>query len=229
MSITRHPDFHLQRLSVGTEAAPLLVIDNAVANPDELVKAAATKGFMGVDTYYPGVRARTPLSFQRFVLEDLREEILRTFSPANTNLRFTACHYSLITTPPEKLGYLQRVPHIDSMNGEELALVMYLFKSDLGGTSFYRHRKTGFETVDHTRETEYLRHLEAEQDAVMRTSTGFIEGSNEFYERIGHQDGVFNRMLVYRRTTLHSGSPTIPGAISADPRRGRLCITGFLA
>lgn len=57
-------------------------------------------------------------------------------------MRFTICHYSLVTTPPGKLAAIQRIPHIDSLGRDGLASIHCLFKKNLGGTAFYRHRKT---------------------------------------------------------------------------------------
>lgn len=225
----RHPEFRIQRLKIGREGAPLLVIDNVVADPDALVELAATKVFGDVASYYPGIRAKVPLTVQQFILEALRREAVEVFGMSGNSLRFTSCHFSLVTTPPEKLTYLQRIPHIDSLSGNELAFIHYLFKADLGGTAFYRHRKSGFEFVDLARRSEYWRHVEAEQAAVEGSSRGFISGDNEFYERVGRQDGVFNRMLVYRRNSLHSAD-LAPGFVAGtDPRQGRLSINGFLA
>ena len=64
MTIARHRDFRLQRLRIGRDQAPLVVIDNLVANPDDLLNVAATKQFGDVTSYYPGVRAkaRSPIS-----------------------------------------------------------------------------------------------------------------------------------------------------------------------
>ena len=213
---------------MGTEQAPLLIIDNLVADPEALVELAATKVFGEVASYYPGVRAKVPLTFQQFILTEFGREFAPAFGLTGA-LRFTACHFSLVTTPPDKLTYLQRIPHVDSLNSNELASILYLFKKDLGGTSFYRHRKTGFETVDHARQPEYWRHIEAEQAAVMESASGYIDGETEFYERIAHQQAVFNRMLVYRRTSLHSGALNGGSVVETDPRRGRLSINGFLA
>ena len=228
MSLERHRDFRIQKLSIGAERAPLMVIDNVVANPDELVEIAATKTYGNVETYYPGIRAKVPLTFQRFLLDILGGEI-REFFGLDGTLRFTSCHFSLVTTRPDQLSYLQRVPHVDSLNSKELALVYYLFKTDLGGTAFYRHRNTGFEVVDATRNPEFWRHLQVERAEVERTSTGYISGDTPFYEQIGQQEGVFNRMLVYRRTSLHSGTPKLSLTPETDPRKGRLSINGFIA
>jgi len=46
---------------------------------------------------------------------------------------------------------------------------------------------------------------------------------------VGRQDGVFNRMLIYRRNTLHSGQLARGFVPDPNPRTGRLSINGFLA
>lgn len=229
MSFARHRDFSIQRLTVGQERAPLMVIDNALADADALVEMAAGKPYGDVTSYYPGVRAKVPLSFQRYVLDDLRQEFVSMFGLNGGSLRFTACHFSLVTTPAAQLGYMQRIPHIDSVSSNELAFVLYLFKADHGGTAFYRHRKSGYEVVDQTRIAEYTRLVEAEREEVLRSPPAYINGSNDFYELVGRQDGVFNRMLAYRRTSLHSGDIRPDFVPLTDPRRGRLSVNGFIA
>jgi hypothetical protein len=229
MSFARHPDFRVQRLSIGRELAPLLVVDNVVADPEGLVELAASKMFGDVASYYPGIRAKVPLTLQQFVLDALRGEFAEVFGLKRDGRRLTSCHFSLVTTAPADLTYLQRIPHIDSMARDELAFILYLFKADFGGTAFYRQRGTGFEYVDQERRSEYWRHVEAEQEAVLRSSTGYISGNTEFYEQVGRQDGVFNRMLVYRRNSLHSADLSQGFVASTDPRRGRLSINGFIA
>ncbi|HUQ10717.1 MAG TPA: DUF6445 family protein [Steroidobacteraceae bacterium] len=229
MSFTPHRDFSVQRLTIGAERAPLLVIDNFLANPDDLIDVAASKSFGDVASNYPGVRSKVPLTFQQFLLDQLRPELVQVFGWGATAPRFTACHFSLVTTPHSQLNYQQRIPHIDSLMSNELALILYLFRADLGGTSFYRHRATGFEYIDQSRRADYWRHVQAEQAAVERMSTGYIDGDTEFYERVGQQDGVFNRMLVYRRTSLHSGALKANFVPEHDPRKGRLSVNGFIA
>jgi hypothetical protein len=45
MKLDLHPQLRIQRLTIGAEQAPLLVIDNLVANADELVEDAAASAF----------------------------------------------------------------------------------------------------------------------------------------------------------------------------------------
>jgi hypothetical protein len=228
-TLARHPGFHLTRHEIGRERAPLIVVDNLVADPDALVEIAATKVYADQGTYYPGVRAKVPLTYQQFILDELRDPIVETFGIKASPLRFTGCHFSIVTVPAERLDYLQCVPHVDSLTSTELAFVHYLFRADLGGTAFYRHRKTGFEYVDHERFAEYRRELEAERVGPHAARLEYINGDTPLYEQIGRQAGVYNRMLLYRRTSLHSGS-LAPGFVpDPNPRTGRLSVNGFLA
>ena len=229
MDIARHPDFRLEKLTIGREQAPLVVIDNVVANPDELVEIAAAKMFGEVVSYYPGVRTKAPLTYQRFIIDELRDTFAGYFGLRATAVRFTTCHFSLVTTAPDNLEYLQQIPHIDSPSGAEIAFIHYLFKSDFGGTAFYRHRATGYEVVDETRRANYWRIFEEEKAGPHRADGGYINGDTPLYEQVGRQDGVFNRMLIYRRNSLHSPALSRHFVPDLDPRTGRLSINGFLA
>ncbi len=223
----RHADFKVQKLAIGREGRPLLVIDHCLANADALVEAAVAKMYVGAPTYYPGIRAKVPLAYQQFIFEALGSLIAEVFTPTR-QLRFTSCHFSLVTTPREKLAYLQRIPHADSLNNHELAFVHYLFHADFGGTAFYRHRHTGFEYVDQARFPAYGRQIEAERTGPDSPPADYIQGDSPLYEQIGVQEGVFNRLIMYRRTTLHSGVIR-PGFVpDPNPRTGRLSVTGFL-
>jgi hypothetical protein len=229
VNLAKHPQFSVQELEFGREHAPLLVIDNVVQNPEELVELAAGKHFGDVGSYFPGIRAKTPLSYQQFIIDALNGLFTRFFSLAGHRLRFTMCHFSLVTMPAEKLAHLQRIPHIDSIHGQELAFVHYLFHRDLGGTAFYRHRSTGFEYVDQQRKAEYFARVEEERLGPNPPAVDYIRGDSPLYEQIGAQSGIFNRMLVYRRNSLHSASLGPEFRTDPNPRTGRLSINGFLA
>jgi hypothetical protein len=133
-----------------------------------------------------------------------------------------------VATPPQKLKLLQRIPHFDSVDKNGLATVHYLFKSDLGGTSFYRHRKTGFEFIDENRTFDYYSSLESENDGENMPGSGYIDGDTALFERIAEQKGVFNRLIVYRRNSLHSGSISKNFILDPNPLSGRLSISTFL-
>ena len=144
------------------------------------------------------------------------------------SLSFPLCHYSLITTPAEKLRC--RSESLTSIrwprNG--LATIHYLFKADLGGTAFYRHRKTGFEYIDESRNESILQIPAAREPATGAPGPGYINGDTDLFEQIAKQDGVFNRMLVYRRNSLHSGCIAADFVPDPNPVTGRLSINSFI-
>jgi hypothetical protein len=219
----------MQTLAIGRERAPLVVVDELVADADGLVALAATKQYGAVDSYYPGVRARAPLSYQQFVLAMFREVFRDVFGLGSRVLRFTSCHFSVVTQQPAGLVHLQRVPHVDSFAYDELAFVHYLFKRKLGGTAFYRHRATGFEIIDARRALGYLETVAREKAGPDAPPAAYINGDTALYEQIDRHEGIFNRLLMYRRNSLHSPCIDPDMVLSADPRAGRLSLNGFLA
>jgi hypothetical protein len=228
MILSLHPQIRIEQRSIGAENAPLLVIDNFVSDPERLVRKAATRQLRLVGSYFPGVRTEAPLGYQQLIRDRLRSMLFEIFGLTGTSLEFSLCHYSLVTTPPAQLMPLQRIPHFDSADGAGLASVHYLFKSDLGGTAFYRHRATGFESIDVSRREAYLRHIEAalrEPDAL---PAGYITGDTALFEQIAHVPAAFNRMIVYRRNVLHSGNIAPDFEPSTDPSTGRLSINCFI-
>jgi hypothetical protein len=229
MTSRRHPELRIQTLTIGREHIPLAVIDNVVAEPAQLAALAAGKLFAGVTSYYPGIRSKAPLSYTQFVIAEFATLFATHFGLGGRTLRMTQCHFSLVTTPPEKLTYLQSIPHVDAYASDELAFVHYLFKRDLGGTAFYRHRRTGFEFVDFDRKQQFISLVEQERNGPDRPAPGYINGDTALYEQIGRQEGVFNRMVLYRRNTLHSGCIGPDFKPDPSPLTGRLSLNGFIA
>ena len=219
---------NVRKLILGAEQAPLLVIDDAAPNADDLVELAAEQTFTAQGRYYPGTRCVAPPRYQQFLLTAFRDALLDCLGVSGGALRLSMCHYSLVTTPAEQLAPLQRIPHVDSLSKQGLATIHYLFKTDLGGTAFYRHRQTGFESLDESRNPTYARCLQAESLGPHAPGAGYINGDTPLFEQIAKQEGVFNRMLVYRRNVLHSGCIGADFVPDANPRTGRLSINSFI-
>ena len=223
-----HPDICVQKLTIGSERAPLLVIDNFVTDAESLVTAAATKQLAQSTRFYPGVRAKAPLSYQQVFATRLKSLLAEYFELQGSSVRFSMCHYSLVTTPAASLAPLQRIPHIDSLGRSGLASIHYLFRGNLGGPAFYRHRKTGFEFVDESRQETYFRCLQNEIEGLDAPPAQYINGGTALFEQVSAQEGVFNRMLVYRRNSLHSGSIARDFVPDPNPLTGRLSINCFI-
>jgi hypothetical protein len=228
MILDLHPAISIQKLTVGIDKAPLLVIDNFVADPDRLIRRAVTRMYGQGGRYYPGIRAEAPLSYQQLFTSKLRNLLFEYFGLSGSGLKFSLCHYSVVTLPGEKLEFLQRVPHFDSTNRNGLASVHYLFRGNLGGTAFYRHRSTGFECIDESRKAHYFEILNQESTGPHAPAPGYINGDTPLFEQIGKQDGVFNRILIYPRNILHSGDLAPDFVPDPNPATGRLSINTFI-
>ncbi|WP_049722142.1 DUF6445 family protein [Gilvimarinus polysaccharolyticus] len=228
MNFQLPPNLSVQSFSLGQEGAPLLVIDHCIDQPELLLKWAAASEFVQPKVVFPGLRAVAPPAYQYYLAVTLLPLLRQYFDLVGDKLRFSMCHYSLVTTPPEKLALIQRIPHVDSFDAYGLATVHYLFRKPLGGTAFYRHRKTGFEVINEARKLEYFRSLEAENDGPNLPQAGYINGDTPLFEQIAKQDAVFNRMLVYRRSSLHSGCIDSHFVPDSNPLTGRLSINSFL-
>lgn len=213
---------------VGVEGEPVAVIENFAPEPDMLRNDAATRIFGTRDDHYPGMKARVPddyLSRQWAVLAPIFKEVFG----ANGRVSVLDVDYSVVTTAPNVLSLEQRLPHVDALDPNRLALIHYLVPEGSDGTAFYRHRSTGFETVDHARSPAYFERLNDDLLTHGNPPHTYLDDSTPIFERIGHFVGHYNRALVYRGRLLHSGAIGAFQQLSADPRTGRLTITGFFA
>lgn len=228
MLLSPHPHLRVARRVIGTEGAPLLVIDSVLSDPDRMVRKATTSHFGKLPSLFPGIRAPAPMAYQRFLEATLNPLLDECFGLAPGRFVFPMCHFSLVTQSPEKLAFLQRVPHIDSVRGSGLATVHYLFRQPWGGTAFYRHRETGFEYIDETRHAHYFDCLARQSREAGAADSGYIGGDTGLFELLDEVEGLFNRMIVYRRNSLHSGRIDNMQVPPADPVQGRLSINCFI-
>lgn len=227
MILDLHPDIRIEQRTIGAEKAPLMVIDNFVSDPQRLVRRAATRQFRPAGVNYPGIRFEAPLGYQQLFRDRLQQALFDFFELTGKSLAFRMCHYSLVTTRAAELQPLQRIPHIDSTDGGGLATVHYLFTANWGGTAFYRHRETGFEVIDASRKEVYYGHIEQLLRDPQSFPSGYINGDTELFEQVASVPGVFNRMLIYRRNSLHSGNIDNDFVPDTNPLTGRLSINCF--
>ncbi|MBC3766193.1 DUF6445 family protein [Neptunicella marina] len=230
MQLSISDECKVSRLHYGDENLPMLVFDNFIAQAPAMIEDAASCHFEANSPFYPGIRAKAPMQFAQLLLQQVSQHQDHFWGEQQLKLGLSVCHYSLVTTPPNQLKLLQRIPHFDAVEPQTLAAVFYLFHDNQGGTAFYRHRKTGYEFIDESRRIEYFQSLESENgtDNIPKASDGYINGDTALFEQIHHQPGLFNRMIVYRRNCLHSGVIPAHSNFSADPRNGRLSISSFI-
>jgi len=138
------------------------------------------------------------------------------------------CNFSIVTTPPEALTPLQRLPHFDAADPGRIAVLHYLCGPSAGGTAFYRHRTTGFETVSLSRMEDYAERLDADLARHGDPKAEYLRGDTALFEQTYRVGAAFNRLVIYRGWTLHSGTVPAGLALSGDPRAGRLTVNTFL-
>lgn len=216
---------------IGREQQPVLIIDNFLSDPESLIELAASAEFRADGGLFPGHRAPAPALYTQVLEQALPSLLAETFGTRAGDIRQVESSYSLVTQPPESLKPLQRIPHFDSRKPQELASIYFLCnqqQQQYGGTAFYRHKSTGFESVDDTRFATYMSALEQDAKHLGLPDADYIRSSTPVFEQIDRFDAVFNRLLVYRCTSLHSG--VIPSDFNFDrnPRTARLSINSFL-
>jgi hypothetical protein len=223
--INPHAEIRVARQ--GNEAQPVIVIDDMLAEPERWRDAAARARYGRIGPYYPGLRAMVPADAAEGMRSELAVLIGETFAldPVPPVLE---CFFSIVTTPPEALAPIQRLPHFDGLERDRIAILVYLSGSSQGGTAFYRQRATGFETVDGGRFPTFQAALSegVAKHGVPRAA--YIAGSTPLYEQIASYEARPNRALIYRSHNLHCAEIAPGTPLPADPIGGRLSINSFL-
>jgi len=219
------PNISVRLRKIGQEQQPLLVVDDVLADPHAMVDAARAADFYRPPhTNYPGLNANLPEAYYCTVVTALRGPIEAAFGvKASAVLRFFG-FFALATTPASAATPVQTLPHLDGPDSKRLAMVHYFCRGDFGGTGFFRHHATGFESVDASRTDAYAAAMRAELAQERRVFAG---ADTPGYDLIDQAEPVFNRLIIYRGHVLHAGLLGQGGG-AADPATGRLTANGFI-
>lgn len=215
LSIERH----------GAEQQPVVVIDG-FADAERFRDDAAFLSFAPIGPHYPGIRAVVAPALLRDLLARLEPVAAEVFGSAG--LEVVDAFYSIVTTPPSALAPIQRLPHFDEVSPTRLALLHYLSPDESSGTAFYRHRTTGFESIDEGRLPSYRTALNADLRLYGIPDPRYIGGDTPVFERVALHRGRFNRAILYRSNTLHCAHLPEGMVLDPDPETGRLTVNTFL-
>ena len=221
-----NPDRRESIVHIGKEKQPILVLDDAFADPHALRASATNHSFGAVRQFFPGVSAQTTADFDRALITELGPSLEELYGEDAHRL-VGQSFFSLVCAPPEQLAPIQCLPHYDGVHHDQFAAIAYLFDTELGGTAFFRHCATGFETVTADRFEAYRDALQADVNAHGLPPKTYMTDGAPLFERIELVEARWNRLVAYRGVQLHSGLISDPGALSADPSRGRLTLTSF--
>lgn len=227
--VALNPQAQVSILRVGQENTPVVVMDDFAKDIGPAFAHAQTLPFSAPQqAIYPGVRAPLPRAYGLPVLQGLVKLIAELYQvPMHLRPRPENLFYSLVSTLPQALSTAQRLPHFDSLNPYQFAIMHYLSAGPHGGTAFYRHRQSGYETITQARYQSYRQQL----DLALQTQpppAGYVKDSDALFERIGAVAYRTNRLLIYPGTLLHSGLINESTDINPQPASGRLTANLFL-
>lgn len=212
---------------IGNERNAVVVLDDFAPDPQSMRDAARDLAFEPMsDQYYPGKRAVAPESYLATVGGTI-EAALREFYGCR-RIGFQRCYYSLSMTPLEELTVEQRLPHFDTVFENYYAAVHFLCPPEFGGTAFFRHRSTGFETISTARQAEYTARLNAELAELGPPSPAYVDGDTKIFDHLVTVEARPNRTVIFRGNTFHSGAVSNLVALPDDPLSGRLTVVSFL-
>ena len=219
-------DWQLSIEHHGAEREPVVIIDNFVPDPDLLSADASMLAYAPMGMHYPGIRATMPHAVARRMIGATSAVGRDVFGAPSLDL--TEAFYSLVTTRPKDLAPIQRLPHFDGVEPTRLALLLYLSPAAPGGTAFYRHRSSGFETITAERLPDYRAMLEGEIARSGVPSPAYIDGDTTLFDQVSRIEGRFNRAILYRGNRLHCAWLPDGTSFESDPARGRLTANLFL-
>lgn len=212
---------------LGKEKQPLILVDQFLHQAESLVEYACKCKFQESTDYYPGIRTPSPDAYMHLVRKTLGPLICNTFNLRTEKISHSRSFLSIVTTPSNELQPMQCIPHFDGTNTEDIAFLHYLCGAEKGGTSFYCHNTTGYEFVNNARLDHYVSTLNTATRA-SGVETKYFDGGNSLFTRINSIEAHFNRLIIYKGVSLHSGDISQQYDFDANPRTGRLTVTSFL-
>ena len=217
---------------VGNSQNPVVIVDGFSGALDRVFDIADSLAPYPAQTnYYPGVRrviGQDDSAADGYVQETC-ERAAQFIGGAFDIDQFDLIEgsFSIVPRRPSELSPPQRAPHFDTTDPKHLALLHYLRVPPGSGTAFYRQRSTGIERVTEENLAAFVGKAKAEA-AGLAPDSGYIHGSDEFYEQIGAIEAVPDRLIIYQGSLLHSGIIPPDMSFSADPREGRLTANLFV-
>jgi hypothetical protein len=211
----------------GNDKNRLVVIDDFLPYAERYIDMAAALAPFPTETVtgYPGLRLPlTPdlpaSAYVRAVVQTAGPVIAEVFDAAGYQILNAS--FAIVTKRPSELNPLQRVPHRDSTDPNFLAILHHLHHVPGTGTNFYRHKRTGFERMTEERRAAYDEAFAQDNAEYGSPGYAYMADTDQRFERIQEGPAIFNRVLIYRGSLLHSGQIPEDFPFDPNPRTGRL-------
>ena len=215
---------------IGRRGIAVSMIDNVLCDPAGVAALGFAHSYSeDRSNLYPGLRAAMPASFSTALRAWLTPILQRNGVLAgNRVIDRDTSFFSVVTTASSDLLPIQSIPHYDSTDPNLLAAVIYLCDTRFSGTSFYRHRKTGYEEITLDNQNNYNLALDSDLRRHGAPQREYINGDSLLFEAIFTTELKFNSAVVYPGRILHAGN--IPRQFNPpkDKSEWRLTITALL-
>jgi uncharacterized protein DUF6445 len=215
---------------VGQRAIAVTQIDDVLRDPEDVVALGYARSYtQDRSNLYPGVRAPVPESFSSAFRAWLTPILQRKgLLSAGQAIQRDSTFFSVVTTASADLLPIQCIPHYDSSDPNLLAAVIYLCDTRFSGTSFYRHRRTGYEEITAENQTNYRLALDHDMATHGAPPRQYMNGDSLLFETTFSNPLKFNSAIVYPGRILHAGNIRNPFIPPRDPSEWRLTITALL-
>ena len=226
-----NPNCEISTLSIGDEGNPIVVVDDFMLSSKKLVKMAKDQGeFVDEpDNYYPGQRADIAQSYTQALADFFKGSIAPLFNaPDHAAPKILESKFCLATKAPRDLMSIQSIPHFDTSDDNQIAVVHYLCSPPFQGTSFYQHRSTGFEAITADRSVSYFKSLNREATTIGLPKPDYIAGDTKAFKRVAKIDLKENRIIFYKSNVLHAGDIDAKTDLHSSPAIGRLTANSFI-
>jgi len=215
---------------IGQRGIAVARIDDILRDPQSVAALGFAQAYVeDRHNLYPGLRAAMPESFS-IALRSWLTPILQCNGMLEDGqvIHRDSSYFSIVTTPYRDLLPIQRIPHYDSTDPKLLALVIYLCDRPFSGTSFYRHRRTGYEEITEENRANYQIALDNDMRVYGPPPREYMNGDNRLFEVIFSNELTFNSAIVYPGRILHAGNIERHFEGPKDKNGWRLTVAGLL-
>jgi hypothetical protein len=215
---------------IGRRAIPVTMIDNVLREPQAVAALGLAQSYAeDSGNLYPGLRAPMPESFSKAFRAWLTPILQRSGVLAGNRAVYRdTSFFSVVTTPSTELLPIQRIPHYDSTDPNLFAAVLYLCDTRFSGTSFYRHRSTGYEEITEANCHNYQLALDNDLRIHGLPPQEYVNGDSVLFETIFSNELKFNSAIIYPGRILHAGNIKEGFRRPKDNSEWRLTVTALL-
>jgi hypothetical protein len=215
---------------IGRRRIAISMIDDVLRDPEGVAALGFAQSYaQDRSNFYPGLRVPMPESFSTAFRAWLtlilgRNGVLEGGRAIYRDTSF----FSVVTTASTDLLPIQRIPHYDSTDPNLFAAVIYLCDTRFSGTSFYRHRKTGYEEITEENRANYKIALDTDMRLHGAPQKEYINGDSALFETIFSNELRFNSAIIYPGRVLHAANIKRQFEPPKDQSEWRLTVTALL-